>query len=131
MGKYGETAVQATRIIREGFCSDPVDAWQQAAARVFSQQPSSQIKSCPKDTFLSLCGAGLVAGVEAGEYTRSKYNKEYALTAYQALSTDPTLRQDPKKLWKVLCGEANKKENSQLDVVCSLWDAGLLDKKTY
>lgn len=131
MGKYGETAVQSTQLIRDGLYSSPLDAWQQAAAIVFSQQPSSQKKGCPKDTFLSLCGAGLVAGVPAGEYTRSKYNKEYALKAYQALVSDPTLGQDHKKLWIASCGDANKKDNSQMDVVCSLWDAGLLDKKTY
>jgi len=66
MGRYGQTAVLAT----EFFCAEktvsPPEAWKDAAKSVFADSISSQVKGCPRSTYLGLCEAGLVQGVPAG-----------------------------------------------------------------
>jgi hypothetical protein len=119
MGKYGETAILAAREAVK--TQNPVEAWKLAVMQVFPTSPASQEKGCPKSTFLGLCENGLIAGVESGNFTRSPKNKVYALKAVQFLRQDSGLVSDPKKLWKLAIDGANKVENSQMDVVISLW----------
>lgn len=127
MGRYGETALRAIRLLLDNGVATPEEAWEKAAAEVFPQSPSSQEKACPKGAFLGLCEEGLVRGVKAGDYTHSVENKKYAVRALELLARDPSLANDDQLLWaRVLNGE-RKAPNSQMDVVLSLWTANLIN----
>lgn len=130
MGKYGIAAVKAVHAYTAGRARSVTDAWEIAVIDVFPNSQSSQEKGCPKGTFLGLCGSGKVVGIPGGEYTRSEKNKSYGLKALEILRTSPSLTDDELALWKrVMAGEA-KAHNHQMDVVISLWNAGLVNPKS-
>lgn len=129
MGKYGEAAIKAVRIIKEGNTTSVVDAWNRSVAEIFPHSESSQIKSCPRGTFLGLCESGMVVGIPAGEYTKSRDNKAYALKAVNFLRLDPMLVNDESVLWRKVIGNDEKRANSQMDVVISLWRNGLVEPR--
>jgi hypothetical protein len=124
--KYGRAAMLAVALCRFGRDNSPEKAWERAVAEVFPDSQSSQEKGCPKNTFLGLCQEGLVKGIGRGEYTNSQLNREYGIKAVGLLQSDPELSGDMDVLWeRVMAGEA-KLHNSQMDVVLSLWNEGLL-----
>ena len=127
MGKYGRTAVLATSLITERKLH-PTEAWRTAAAQIFPDSPSSQKKGYPKTAFLGLCEDGLLLGVPSGSYTKSRDNKRYAIEAIKCLRQNPSLVDNEKSLWKLIIGSETKVENSQIDVVTSLWREGLITK---
>ncbi len=126
MPKYGDAAIAAVRLVASGVEKDASGAWDAAVNRIFPDSPSSQTKDCPRGAFLGLCEAGLVKDVPSGSYTRSKLNKQYALDAVHLLRTQPTLVNDPRQLWLLVVRGATKRHNSQMDVVLSLWQRGLI-----
>jgi hypothetical protein len=128
MGKYGEAAILATRYVLRSRAPCAADAWKMAVCAVFPNSPSSQVKGCPRGAYLGLCEEGLVEGIPRGQYTRSKDNKTYALRAHEILRTEPALSSDPDRLWVKVIAPSDKKHNSQMDVVASLWNQGLLLK---
>ena len=129
MGKYGQTASIATDLLITNKMYDPIEAWKIAASQVFPDSLSSQVKSCPRSTFLGLCEDGYITNVAEGNYTRSQKNKEYAIKALSLIADNPELLSDKDKLWiKVIDGE-KKKQNSQMDIVITLWNDGVIDKK--
>ncbi|TFW17103.1 DUF6979 family protein [Duganella callida] len=127
MGKYGSAAVNAVRAYSSGRASSAIDAWNIAVCDTFPNSPSSQEKSCPKGTFLGICGSGNVVGIPSGEYTTSEKNRRYGLRALEILSESPGLAEDELALWKRVMAGEDKKPNSQMDVVISLWKAGLVN----
>ncbi len=120
MGKYGKSAEIATNLLISNKVNDPIQAWELAVAKVFPDSKSSRAKGCPRSTFLGLCEDGYIIGVEEGNYTRSKKNKDYALKAVSLLNINPEL--DAKALWKLVIDDSDKKHNSQMDVVITLWN---------
>lgn len=124
--KYGEAALEAVRLIITGQVIVPRDAWHQATTKFFGHRTSSQEKGCPRDAFLGLCSEGLVARIDAGSYTRSKKNKQYAIKAAHLLKHHPELATNPNKLWSAVIGSSTKQHNQQMDVVISLWKQGLI-----
>jgi len=132
MGKYGETAIRATELLRKGKFDSPLAAWQAAAREFFPGKLESQKKSCPKSAFLGLCEEGVVIGIEAGSYCRSADNKSYALQALRLLAIEPSLAGDgPIALWSRVMNGCEKVHNSQMDVVLTLWSARLIDGRRY
>lgn len=126
MTRYGDAAIRAVALIRNGDKESPIRAWDTAIAEAFPQSKSSREKGCPRSAFLGLCESGRVKGVPAGTYTRSKKNKEYALIAMDLLKQNPALASDLSLLWnRVLAGES-KAPNHQMAVVSALWTANLL-----
>jgi hypothetical protein len=122
---YGAVAVAAVKLAHGGL--DPVGAWPEAALAIFPHSASQRDKDCPKGAFLGLCQEGLVAGVQAGKYTRSIDNKGYAIRAVELLASDPRLAEPgPKVLWDRVIGGVTKSHNGQMDVVLALWRNGLL-----
>lgn len=108
-----------------GKASSIVDGWEIAARELFSTE-SGRTKVCPRTTFLGICEGGNINGVPAGEYnTRISDNKQYGLNAIAALRSNPALADDQSSLWKKI-GNEKLKPNSQMDVVTSLWKAGLI-----
>ena len=124
MNKYGQTALLAVVFLESKRAFNPIEAWQKAIVEVFDS-PSSQVKGCPKNTFLALCETGEVEGVKPGKYTNSKKNKSYALKAISILQSNPSLSEDPKALWDIVQEGKPIKHNSQMDVVIALWEKGL------
>lgn len=129
MRKYGVSAVNAIRHYHSGRSSSVVDAWDRAVADAFPDSPSSQRKGSPRGTFLGLCEAGIVDGIPSGRYTNSPKNKLYGLKALELLRAEPELANDKTALWRAVVGDQETQANHQMDVVVSLWQAGLISAK--
>lgn len=125
--KYAVAAVRAVELVRAmpGRVTPP-DAWEVATTEIFGSGTPAQVKGCPKGAFLGLCQAGYVIGIPAGDYTRSEKNRDYAVSAAEALPDDPVLAANAEALWnRVMAGEP-KRHNSQMHVVIALWKQGML-----
>ena len=127
MSPYSQAALAAVEACRKTRDLDPVTAWN-TAIPLFCKTPQAQKKGCPRNTFLGLCEAGLVAHIPAGNYTRSKLNKAYALKAVTLLQTRPKFAEDPRTLWREVMrgGDEDKKPNGQMEIVIALREKGLL-----
>lgn len=87
---------------------------------------SSIDKGCPRSTFIALCEYGLVIGIPQGSYSKRgiKENKIYSKKAIELLKEDSKLIElKPIELWGKI---TDKKYNSQMDVVMSLWKEKLI-----
>ncbi len=134
MGKYGTTAVQAAKLLRDGHTSAD-EAWRDVAAEVFPDAPEAKKKGCPREAFLGLCEAGLIRGVSASTCRKvdsPSLNRRYSVAAARLLVADPGLASGSKiDLWHRVMTESGadpgKNQNSQMDVVLALWNAGLID----
>jgi hypothetical protein len=127
MATFGDVAVRAAKLVGEGTCRSAPEAWMMAVGEVFAHSESMREKSCPRSTFLGLCEEGLVAGVPAGTYTRSRDNKAYGVQAAGLLARDPTLASGGwRTLWTRVLGGRSKQHNSQMDIVLALHQHGLL-----
>lgn len=125
MGQYGHVAKLAARLLSDQSFTDPDEAWREAAGRLL-HSPSSRAKGCPRSTFLGLCRDGALRGVRPGDYTQADKNPAYAIRAVEALRGDPGLVSDSRLLWRIATDGKVLKPNGQMDVVTSLWTAGLL-----
>lgn len=131
MGKYGEAAVKTVNYLNEHKHDDPIKAWNEVTIEIFSESKASQKKGCPKNTFLGLCGEGILKGIPSGNYTNSKKNKGYGLKAVKILfesNTEKDIKQ--RALWKEVIGDQKIKYNSQMDVVLALWDEGMIRRSS-
>jgi len=127
MNKYALAAVEAANLCIRNTKLRPIDAWEKAITRFYDAKSPARKKSCPRNAFLGLCGAGLVKGIAPGEYTDSQKNAEYAVHAVNELVNDVKLASDLRALWERVIGEA-KEHNSQMDVVVALWNAKLITR---
>jgi len=126
MGKYGNAAVMAAKLYREGLASSPNNAWELAMIKIFPSSKSSQVKGCPRGAFLGLCESGAISGIPEGTYCRAEKNKGYVLKALGLLRKEPHLSHNAETLWhRVMEGE-KKVPNHQMDVVSAIWNAGLI-----
>jgi len=126
MNQFGEMAIRAVELFNSRKVNTPKDAWEEAANKVIASR-SVRMKGCPKNAFLALCSEGKIRGIPAGNYTRSRKNREYALEALKILSNYPEFN-NRLGLWKGVLqtlGESEeKKHNGQMDVVIALWSTG-------
>lgn len=124
MSKYGEVARLAASAARQG--TEAPKAWDEAAKVMFPDQSASREKGCPRGAFLGLAEEGLIVGVCSGQYTRSRFNKRYAIKGVDMLRQSPRLADKPSELWRhVMSTEGgNKTHNNQMDVVTALWSNG-------
>jgi len=106
----------------------PAEAWRRSAEIEFPDSIDSQVKACPKNTFLGLCEEGKIKTVPAGSYTSSQLNKQYALKAIGMLGTGKKFT--ALELWKAVLKSLNadpeKKHNYQMSVVLALWENDLI-----
>jgi hypothetical protein len=126
MAKYGRAAETAARFLVTRQESEPRAAWQRAVSEVFPDSATARDKGCPRDSFLSLCESGAIKQVPSGVYTRSVKNKTYMHRALSALRADPNLLLHDKQLWLIATGGADTAPNYQIDVLTTLWRAGLI-----
>jgi hypothetical protein len=132
MGKYGDAAVRAAELLRSDRGSAEA-AWREVADELFADAPAARRKTCPREAFLGLCQAGLLAGVSASRcaISESGRNRLYATMAVRLLRADPSLARGSRvELWRRVVKEVgadpNKVPNSQMDVVLALWAARLI-----
>ncbi|MBQ6780755.1 MAG: hypothetical protein IJP62_05930 [Treponema sp.] len=95
-------------------------------AKINGFSDSMAKKGCPKSAFLGLCQEGLVKYIPKGKYTSSQKNKKYALEAVEILKTNNSMHDKPDELWRQI-PSAPSTHNHQMDVVCALWNAKLLN----
>lgn len=98
--------------------------WEDFALKTGFPQSSAK-KGCPKSAFLALCQKGFISGIPAGYYTSSKKNGKYAVEAARILQNNPALRNNPGELWYSIPDHPGT-YNQQMDVVCALWNEGLI-----
>lgn len=123
MNKYAIIALKAIELVQKTLIS-PNNAWDEIAAEVFYNSPSSRDKGCPKGAFLGLCEEGMVKGIPVGNYTMSVKNKKYAILAVKYLISNGLT--DKNKLWKIASG-GDKVHNAQMYIVLELWKVNLID----
>jgi len=129
MGNYGLAAIEAVELIQSKKIEDPVEAWEISTSEIFGVGTSGQCKGCPKGAFLGLVEEGLIKNINAKKCTRSKKNKAYAIKAIDFLKENPDKNYSELMLWDLVIGDEYKKYNQQMDVVLSLWNSGLIDKR--
>jgi hypothetical protein len=122
--RYGEAALVAARMETYGKAITPAARWEQATAKLYPTSPAAQRKGGPRFAFLSLCEAGLVKGIPAGQYAPSNKAKAYTLRAVSLLSagTHKTVN----ALWAEVTDGEDIAHNSQMDVVIALWKNDLI-----
>src|ERR1700728_1960493 len=76
--RYGEAALLAVRMETYGKALSPLDRWNEAVKKLYPTSLTAQRKNAPRSAFLSLCEAGLVKGINPGQYAPSNKNKAYA-----------------------------------------------------
>ncbi|MDQ0971355.1 hypothetical protein QFZ31_001233 [Neobacillus niacini] len=80
MGKYGQAAIEAVSLLSTNPLLKPRDVWNKATTEIFGNGTSSQLKGCPRSTFLGFCEEGYIKGVSPGNYhLKSTKNKEYGI----------------------------------------------------
>ncbi len=128
MGQYGRAAIRAVELYTSGIVGSPVEAWERATSEFYGRGTASQKKGCPRNAFLGLCEEGLVRGIPAGRYTRSRKNKQYAVDAVRIQHT-PGLADSPGDLWHAVTGAERKVHNQQMIVVAALWNHELITRE--
>ena len=104
----------------------PEGAWALMAGELYAGTPALQRRGCGRSAFLGLCAAGAVRGVTATDCADAKKDQDYALRALTILNEDPTLAHDQDTLWRFVTEGRTIRHNGQMDVVCTLFRAGLL-----
>src|ERR1035437_3432617 len=124
--RYGEAALMA---VREGPSAvNPKARWESAMERLYPTSPIARKKGGPRGAFLGLCEEGLIKGIPAGHYTKSKDDKAYAVRA-AALLTEGTQSWSRSTLWQAVTNIHETKHNSQMDIVLALWKNDLIVRK--
>ena len=126
MGNDGRAAITAARMLEQGTPSNPEAAWARAIRRE-TKSSESWRKPCPQGAFLGLCKAGLIPGCEARPSLFRSSSGDYAVRMVEAIRLDPQVLTDRKRLWRSAVGSAKKEENSQIDIVVSLWREGIIE----
>ena len=96
--------------------------------RLYPTSPIARKKGSPRGAFLGLCEDGMVKGIPAGDYSKSRENKLCAVRA-AILLTEGTKTWSKSDLWQAAAKDAGQQENGQMDVVLALWKNGLLVAK--
>jgi hypothetical protein len=125
--KYGEAALIATRAETYGKAITPAQRWDEATRKLYPNNPSLQRKGGPRNAFLSLCEAGLVKGIPAGQYAPANKNKTYATRAVALLAAG-THKTIP-ALWAEVSDGEDIPHTSQMDVVLALWKNDLIVRR--
>ena len=126
--RYGEAALLAVRMETYGKALTPLDRWNEAIRKLYPTSPTAQRKGSPRNAFLSLCEAGLVKGINPGQYAPSNKHKAYAIRAVSLLAagTHKTVN----ALWAEVTDGEDIPHGSQMDVVLALWKNDLILRRT-
>ena len=123
---FGIFAVMYVKQLIEENKRPSIDGWKKF---IYMQTKNSTKanKGCPRVAFLGLCEEGYIKNIPVGRYLKKANckNKQYAIDAIEILKKDDSLKNNPKKLWELIPNHPNL-HNSQMNVVCSLWNADLI-----
>ena len=124
--RYGEAAILTARA-EAHYPSHPGERWGEVIARLYPTSVSAQRKGAPRQAFLSLCEAGLVKGIPAGQYAAPHRGVTYATRAVSLLQagTHSTIN----SLWAEVTDGEQIPHASQMDVVLALWKNNLIVRK--
>ena len=130
--EFGNTALEAySNIIQNKM--DYLNAWNNAIVN-YTKRQSTIDKGCPKHTFLDLCHAGFLVGIDSEKLIPIGENGRYAIEAIGILKANNGNPQNPMQLWKRLKSniKVNKKitHSSQMHIVLALWNAGVITTKS-
>ncbi len=123
--EFGRLAVLYAKKIEEEKIKPTIEGWKHLAKELGFTK-SKIDKGCPRNAFLGLCSLGLIKGITKGNYTTSKKNSNYAKEAVRILKEDNSLCNNPNELWTKIPG-APKTHNGQMNVVCALWKAEIIN----
>jgi hypothetical protein len=126
--RYGEAALLAVRMETYGKALSPLERWNDAVQKLYPTSPTAQRKGSPRNAFLSLCEAGLVKGIPAGQYAPSNKHKAYATRAVSLLVADT--HKTVNALWAEVTDGEDIPHASQMDVVLALWKNDLIVRRT-
>ncbi len=118
--RYGEAALMAVRQPASAG-GTPEERWDESMNKLYPTSSAARKKGCPRGAFLGLCEEGLVKGIPAGNYTRARADKQYAVRAVTLL-TEGTQHWSRTSLRRAVTNGAEIAENSQMDVVLALWN---------
>lgn len=133
MSQFGNVAVSAAQSLQQNPTMRAKDAWNLAMNQT-NLLSSSKDKGCVKCAFIDLCESGQVLGVPPVKQISLGWNGLYAVLVVVYLRQKGWQRRPANtrgretKLWNLVLKMLQKsiKPNSQMDVVLSLWDAGLI-----
>jgi hypothetical protein len=125
--RYGEAAILTARAEAQ-YRSHPAERWAEVVASLYPTSPSAQRKGAPRQAFLSLCEAGLIKGIPAGQYSAPHRGITYATRAVSLLEagTHTTIS----SLWAEVTDGEQIPHASQMDVVMALWKNNLIVRKS-
>jgi hypothetical protein len=121
--RYGEAALLTARA-EAAYRSHPAERWVEIIKRLYPTSPVAQRKTGPRNAFLSLCEAGVVKGIPAGQYAPSNKAKGYALRAVSLLRAGSLA--SATGLWAAATEGEDVPHGGQMDVVLALWKNGLI-----
>ncbi len=122
MSSYKEVAIAAAKYLEQGI--NPKDSWHKASCEIFGEGSSSQLKGCPKNTFLGLCYLNAIKGYTHNEEFKLTKNAEYAIKAVELIKEENI--SNPKELWARVMGDEQKAYNQQMHVVLALFENGYI-----
>ena len=125
--RYGEAAILTARAEAE-YRSHPGDRWSEMVAKLYPTSPTAQRKGGPRQAFLSLCEAGLIKGIPAGQYAAPHRGKTYATRAVSLLEAGT--HTSINSLWAEVTDGEDVPHASQMDVVMALWKNNLIVRKS-
>ncbi len=130
--RYGEAALLTARAEAEyrshpNRPGHPGDRWSEMIKSLYPTSPSAQRKSGPRQAFLSLCEAGLVKGIPAGQYAPSNKDKGYAMRAVSLLEAGTHMTVHG--LWAEVTDGEEIPHAGQMDVVLALWKNNLIVRR--
>jgi len=130
MGQYGIIAVEAAKKLCALEEKEYKNTWVSTCDVLYPNMNKGD-KPCPKTTFIGLCERGFIKGVIGNiDYTIEK-NKQYGWEACRLIKEDETIINNKTSLWKKIMGllgePITKRQNSQMDVVVSLYKNDLLN----
>ncbi len=125
--RYGEAAILTARAEAE-YRSHPGDRWSEVVAKLYPTSPTAQRKGGPRQAFLSLCEAGLIKGIPAGQYAAPHRGKTYATRAVSLLEAGT--HTSINSLWAEVTDGEDVPHASQMDVVMALWKNNLIVRKS-
>lgn len=133
-GKYGGAALRAVHLMVQ-YNYNHATAWDMAIAEAFGDDiTTGKFKNNPKVTFLTLCSLNCIGCIMPLHYVAASKTRAYVLAAIDLLAyKDITKPINPEELWQevIVASESNKavKHNNQMDVILTLWYAGVLNPK--
>ncbi|BEE13716.1 MULTISPECIES: DUF6979 family protein [Aeromonas] len=131
-GKYGGAALRAVHLMVQNNYGHAT-AWDMAIAEAFGGDISTgKFKNNPKVTFLTLCSLGCISCIMPVHYVAATKTRAYVLAAIDLLShKDITKPINPEQLWLEVISACKSgkvvKHNNQMDVILTLWYAGVLN----